>query len=154
MSRAEGRLVGGRYQLVEPIGRGGMGVVWRAHDQLLDREVAVKEVRYDSAMGDELSDLNRRTMREARAAGRLTHPNVVVVHDVIEEDDRPWIIMQLVTSRSLGQVIRRTARCPPSAPSRSACRSWTRCAPPIARACCTATSSPRTCCSPMTAGWS
>ncbi|WP_328709659.1 serine/threonine-protein kinase [Microbispora hainanensis] len=106
MSRAEGRLVGGRYQLVEPIGRGGMGVVWRAHDQLLDRAVAVKEVRYDSAMGDELSDLNRRTMREARAAGRLTHPNVVVVHDVIEEDDRPWIIMQLVPSRSLGQVIR------------------------------------------------
>ncbi|OPG07801.1 hypothetical protein [Microbispora sp. GKU 823] len=77
MSRAEGRLVGGRYQLMEPIGRGGMGVVWRAHDQLLDRAVAVKEVRYDSAMGDELSDLNRRTMREARAAGRLTHPNVV-----------------------------------------------------------------------------
>ncbi|MEV4461896.1 serine/threonine-protein kinase, partial [Microbispora sp. NPDC049633] len=106
MSRAEGRLVGGRYQLVEPIGRGGMGVVWRAHDELLDRAVAVKEVRYDSAMGDELSDLNRRTMREARAAGRLTHPNVVVVHDVIEEDDRPWIIMQLVPSRSLGQVIR------------------------------------------------
>src|SRR3954471_14290859 len=104
MSRSEARLVGGRYQLVEPIGRGGMGVVWRAHDQLLDRAVAVKEVRYDSAMGDELSDLNRRTMREARAAGRLTHPNVVVVHDVIEEDDRPWIIMQLVQSRSLGQV--------------------------------------------------
>ncbi|WP_169944879.1 serine/threonine-protein kinase [Microbispora sp. H11081] len=106
MSRAEGRLVGGRYQLLEPIGRGGMGVVWRAHDELLDRAVAVKEVRYDSAMGDQLSDLNRRTMREARAAGRLTHPNVVVVHDVIEEDDRPWIIMQLVASRSLGQVIR------------------------------------------------
>ncbi|MBO4272428.1 serine/threonine-protein kinase, partial [Microbispora triticiradicis] len=106
MARAESRLVGGRYQLMEPIGRGGMGVVWRAHDQLLDRPVAVKEVRYDSAMGDELSDLNRRTMREARAAGRLTHPNVVVVHDVIEEDDRPWIIMQLVQSRSLGQVIR------------------------------------------------
>ncbi|MEZ0071834.1 protein kinase domain-containing protein [Planotetraspora sp. GP83] len=106
MSQTEGRLVGGRYHLVEPIGRGGMGVVWRAHDELLDREVAVKEVRYDSAMGDELSDLNRRTMREARAAGRLTHPNVVVVHDVIEEDGRPWIIMQLVRSRSLGQVIR------------------------------------------------
>ncbi|ETK36436.1 serine/threonine-protein kinase, partial [Microbispora sp. ATCC PTA-5024] len=106
MARAEGRLVGGRYQLMEPIGRGGMGVVWRAHDRLLDRAVAVKEVRYDSAMGDELSDLNRRTMREARAAGRLTHPNVVVVHDVIEEDERPWIIMQLVQSRSLGQVIR------------------------------------------------
>ncbi|MGI5159548.1 protein kinase domain-containing protein [Microbispora sp. CA-102843] len=98
---------------MEPIGRGGMGVVWRAHDQLLDRAVAVKEVRYDSAMGDELSDLNRRTMREARAAGRLTHPNVVVVHDVIEEDDRPWIIMQLVPSRSLGQVIREDGPLPP-----------------------------------------
>ncbi len=106
MSHAGSRLVGGRYQLVEPIGRGGMGIVWRAHDELLDRAVAVKEVRYDSAMGDELDELNRRTMREARAAGRLTHPNVVVVHDVIEEDGRPWIIMQLVDSRSLGQVIR------------------------------------------------
>ncbi|GLW97324.1 serine/threonine-protein kinase [Microtetraspora sp. NBRC 16547] len=106
MAHAEGRLVGGRYHLIEPIGRGGMGIVWRAHDELLDRTVAVKEVRYDSAMGDQLDELNRRTMREARAAGRLTHPNVVVVHDVIEEDDRPWIIMQLVPSRSLGQVIR------------------------------------------------
>ncbi|TKK77318.1 hypothetical protein FDA94_37885 [Herbidospora galbida] len=106
MTNAEGRLVGGRYHLIEPIGRGGMGIVWRAHDELLDRAVAVKEVRYDSAMGDELPELNRRTMREARAAGRLTHPNVVVVHDVIEEDGRPWIIMQLVESRSLGQVIR------------------------------------------------
>lgn len=106
MTNAEGRLVGGRYHLREPIGRGGMGIVWRAHDELLDRAVAVKEVRYDSAMGDELPELNRRTMREARAAGRLTHPNVVVVHDVIEEDGRPWIIMQLVESRSLGQVIR------------------------------------------------
>ncbi|WP_066362133.1 serine/threonine-protein kinase [Herbidospora mongoliensis] len=106
MTNAEGRLVGGRYHLIEPIGRGGMGIVWRAHDELLDRAVAVKEVRYDSAMGDELPELNRRTMREARAAGRLSHPNVVVVHDVIEEDGRPWIIMQLVESRSLGQVIR------------------------------------------------
>ncbi|GII26700.1 protein kinase domain-containing protein [Planotetraspora mira] len=117
MPQAEGRLVGGRYHLEEPIGRGGMGVVWRAHDQLLDRAVAVKEVRYDSAMGDELSDLNRRTMREARAAGRLTHPNVVVVHDVIEEDGRPWIIMQLVTSRSLGQTIREDG---PLSPERTA----------------------------------
>ncbi|WP_433347861.1 protein kinase domain-containing protein [Microtetraspora malaysiensis] len=113
MAHAEGRLVGGRYHLIEPIGRGGMGIVWRAHDELLDRVVAVKEVRYDSAMGDQLDELNRRTMREARAAGRLTHPNVVVVHDVIEEDDRPWIIMQLVISRSLGQVIREDGRLSP-----------------------------------------
>ncbi|GAA0413459.1 hypothetical protein Acor_10950 [Acrocarpospora corrugata] len=91
-----------------------MGIVWKAHDELLDRTVAVKEVRYDSAMGDELEELNRRTMREARAAGRLTHPNVVVVHDVIEEDRRPWIIMQLVESRSLGQVIREDGPLPPA----------------------------------------
>ncbi|HEY9524727.1 MAG TPA: serine/threonine-protein kinase, partial [Thermopolyspora sp.] len=101
-----GRRIGGRYHLLESIGRGGMGIVWRAHDELLDRDVAVKEVRYNDAYGDELTELNRRTMREARAAGRLTHPNVVVVHDVIEEDGRPWIVMQLVASRSLGQVIR------------------------------------------------
>jgi hypothetical protein len=90
-----------------------MGIVWRAHDELLDRPVAVKEVRYNGAVGEELADLNRRTMREARAAGRLTHPNVVVVHDVIEEDGRPWIVMQLVPSRSLGQVIREEGPLPP-----------------------------------------
>ncbi|SDR10794.1 Serine/threonine protein kinase [Thermostaphylospora chromogena] len=101
-----GRVVAGRYHLISPIGRGGMGVVWSAHDDLLDRTVAVKEVRYASVLGDEVQELNRRTMREARAAARLTHPNVVVVHDVIEEDGRPWIVMQLVQSRSLGQVIR------------------------------------------------
>src|SRR5437868_5363807 len=101
-----GRHVAGRYHLKEPIGRGGMGIVWRAHDELLDREVAVKEVRYAAVTGEELATLNRRTMREARAAARFTHPNVIVVHDVIEEDDRPWIVMQLVPSRSLGQVIK------------------------------------------------
>ncbi|MBB5629318.1 serine/threonine-protein kinase [Sphaerisporangium krabiense] len=97
----------GRYQLEEPIGRGGMGVVWRAHDELLDRAVAVKEVRYPGDPDDdEVAELNRRTLREARAAGRLSHPNVVVVHDVIEEGGRPWIVMQLIESRSLGQVLR------------------------------------------------
>ncbi|MFI6295207.1 serine/threonine-protein kinase [Nonomuraea sp. NPDC050790] len=101
-----GRRIAGRYQLQEPIGKGGMGIVWRAHDELLDRTVAVKEVRYAAALGDEVQLLNRRTMREARAAARFEHPNVIVVHDVIEEDDRPWIVMQLVPSRSLGAVIK------------------------------------------------
>ncbi|MEV7967621.1 serine/threonine-protein kinase [Sphaerisporangium sp. NPDC088356] len=100
------RRVAGRYHLLEAIGRGGMGVVWLAHDELLDRPVAVKEVLYRAISEDDRVAFNRRTIREARAAGRLDHPSVVVVHDVIEEDGRPWIVMQLVRSRSLGEVLR------------------------------------------------
>ncbi len=111
--KPDGRRIAGRYQLQEPIGKGGMGIVWRAHDELLDRTVAVKEVRYAAALGDEVQLLNRRTMREARAAARFEHPNVIVVHDVIEEDDRPWIVMQLVESRSLGTVIKQDGPLPP-----------------------------------------
>ncbi|GGS53783.1 hypothetical protein GCM10010156_10650 [Planobispora rosea] len=109
----EGRRVAGRYHLLEPIGRGGMGVVWKAHDELLDRTVAVKEVRYSAALGEDVQTLNRRMMREARAAARLTHPNVVIVYDVIEENEQPWIVMQLVPSRSLGQVLREDGPLPP-----------------------------------------
>ncbi|GGS85991.1 protein kinase [Nonomuraea spiralis] len=111
--KQDGRRIAGRYQLQEPIGKGGMGIVWRAHDELLDRTVAVKEVRYAAALGDEVQLLNRRTMREARAAARFEHPNVIVVHDVIEEDGRPWIVMQLVQSRSLGAVIKQEGPLPP-----------------------------------------
>ncbi|MGW0482307.1 protein kinase domain-containing protein [Nonomuraea sp. NPDC003214] len=100
------RQVGNRYRLIEPIGEGGMGVVWRAHDQLLDRTVAIKEVRYTGVGDAQRAALNRRTIREARAAGRLDHPSVIVVHDVVEEDGRPWIVMQLVRSRSLAETIR------------------------------------------------
>ncbi|MEV4566555.1 protein kinase [Nonomuraea sp. NPDC049419] len=97
--------VSNRYRLVEPIGEGGMGVVWRAYDELLDRTVAIKEVRYTGVGDAKRAELNRRTIREARAAGRLDHPSVVVIHDVVEEDGRPWIVMQLVRSRSLARVI-------------------------------------------------
>jgi Serine/threonine protein kinase len=107
------RRLAGRYLLVEPIGRGGMGVVWRAHDELLDRVVAVKEVLYHALSQQDRERFNRRTIREARAAGRLAHPNVVVVHDVIEEDGRPWIVMQLVPARSLGEVIKTEGPLPP-----------------------------------------
>jgi serine/threonine protein kinase len=110
--KKDGRRIAGRYELLEPIGRGGMGIVWRAHDELLDRTVAVKEVRYAAALGEEVQLLNRRTMREARAAARFEHPNVIVVHDVIEEDGRPWIVMQLVQSRSLGTVIKQDGPLP------------------------------------------
>ncbi|MEU4224494.1 serine/threonine-protein kinase [Nonomuraea sp. NPDC026600] len=100
------RQVSNRYRLIEPLGEGGMGVVWRAYDELLDRTVAIKEVRYTGVGDDKRAELNRRTIREARAAGRLDHPSVIVIHDVVEEDGRPWIVMQLIRSRSLAEVIR------------------------------------------------
>ncbi|WP_440065039.1 protein kinase domain-containing protein [Streptosporangium sp. OZ121] len=107
------RKVAGRYRLLEHIGEGGMGIVWRAHDELLDRVVAVKEVRYRGVDEAARTDLNRRTIREARTAGRLDHPSVVIVHDVVEEDGRPWIVMQLVRSRSLGEIVRSGGPLPP-----------------------------------------
>ncbi|GAT64797.1 serine/threonine protein kinase [Planomonospora sphaerica] len=107
------RRVAGRYHLLEPIGEGGMGVVWRAHDELLDRVVAVKEVRYRGVDEKARSDLNQRTVREAKTAGRLDHPSVIIVHDVVEEGGRPWIVMQLVRSRSLGETVRERGPLPP-----------------------------------------
>jgi Protein kinase domain len=96
-----GRLVSGRYRLHEPIGRGAMGIVWRGRDELLDREVAVKEVRAAA----ENDSIYQRTLREAKAAARLNHPGVVTVFDVVEDDGSPWIVMELVQARSLDRVI-------------------------------------------------
>ncbi|WP_326828426.1 serine/threonine protein kinase [Streptosporangium sp. NBC_01810] len=107
------RKVAGRYRLLEHLGEGGMGIVWRAHDELLDRVVAVKEVRYRGVDEAARVDLNRRTIREARTAGRLDHPSVIIVHDVVEEEGRPWIVMQLVRSRSLGEIVRERGPLPP-----------------------------------------
>src|ERR1700751_3090431 len=109
-----GRVIAGRYRLIQPIGRGAMGVVWRATDQLLDREVAVKEVRLNPALGNvERDNAYKRTLREARTAARLSHRGVVTVYDVAEEDGRPWVGMELVPSRSLGQVRGTTVRMAP-----------------------------------------
>src|SRR5579859_6329166 len=101
-----GRVIAGRYNLQHPIGRGAMGVVWRARDQLLDRDVAVKEVVISALIGaDERRNAYQRTLREARTAVRLSHRGVVAVYDVAEEDGRPWIVMELVPSQSLDQVL-------------------------------------------------
>ncbi|MEU8519688.1 serine/threonine-protein kinase [Streptomyces sp. NBC_01216] len=95
-------MLAGRYRLGETIGRGGMGKVWRAHDEVLHRTVAVKELTAGRfvAEADRLV-LHARTQKEARAAARITHPGVVTVHDVLEHDDRPWIVMQYVDGPSL-----------------------------------------------------
>lgn len=102
-----GRLLAGRYRVLAQLGRGGMGVVWRAVDEVLGREVAVKELRtYTDAAGPELADLRVRMQREARAAARVRHPGVVAVHDVAEVDGRPLIVMELVEGPSLDDVLR------------------------------------------------
>jgi eukaryotic-like serine/threonine-protein kinase len=109
-----GRRVAGRYRLMEPIGRGAMGIVWRGRDEVLARDVAVKEVQLTSrASPSDAEALYQRTLREARTAAQLSHPNVVTVFDVVEDDGSPWIVMELVDARSLDQVIAEEGPLPP-----------------------------------------
>ncbi|WP_414168202.1 serine/threonine-protein kinase [Streptoverticillium reticulum] len=103
-----GRLIAGRYRLLERIGRGGMGTVWRAEDELLARQVAVKRLHVSPGLDDEdLATLYERTRREARSAARINHPNVVVVHDVVDDAGLPCIVMEYVPSTTLGDVLKR-----------------------------------------------
>ncbi|MFJ6573070.1 protein kinase [Streptomyces sp. NPDC091292] len=96
------RVIAGRYRLQERLGRGGMGIVWRAADQLLDRDVAVKELIPDLSLSDDDARQQReRSLREARAVARLRHPHLVVVHDVVEHEERPYIVMELIEGGSL-----------------------------------------------------
>jgi serine/threonine protein kinase len=114
MPMGEGSVLGRRYRLVAQIGRGGMGRVWRAHDDLLHREVAVKEVLFPPGLtSSERAVLYERTLREARSAARLSHRGIVTVHDVVEEDGRPWIVMEYVRARSLQEVIDQEGALPP-----------------------------------------
>ncbi|MEU4997651.1 serine/threonine-protein kinase [Streptomyces sp. NPDC021622] len=101
-----GRLIAGRYRLLSKLGHGGMGTVWRAKDETVDREVAVKEPRIPDHLPErERANAFERMRREARAAARLDHPAVVNVHDVAVEDGQPWIVMELVQGRSLGAAL-------------------------------------------------
>lgn len=101
-----GRLLGGRYRLVTRLGHGGMGTVWRAHDEVVDRDVAVKEPRLPKDVAErQRAMVHERMRREARAAARIAHPSVVTIHDVVIEDGQPWLVMELVRGESLADVL-------------------------------------------------
>ncbi|MFG2533345.1 serine/threonine-protein kinase [Streptomyces sp. NPDC048516] len=103
----EGRLIAGRYRLTEHVGRGGMGTVWRAVDEVLGRQVALKRLHTQPHLADdELATLYERTRREARSAARITHPNVIVVHDVVDDDGRPCIVMEYVPPPTLSELLK------------------------------------------------
>ncbi|MGH3566811.1 MAG: protein kinase domain-containing protein [Pseudonocardia sp.] len=102
----DGRIGDGRYRLHEQLGSGGMGVVWRATDELLDRQVAIKRIRLD---GDPAALTRQRMLREARIAARLHHPHIVTIFDVLTVQDEPWLVMEYLPSESLSDVLDRGA---------------------------------------------
>jgi eukaryotic-like serine/threonine-protein kinase len=111
---AADRVVADRYTLKAPLGRGGMGVVWHAHDAVLDRAVAVKEVVLPPTMPDEeRRAAHARVRREARAAARLNHPGAVTLYDVVQDQGHPFIVMELVPASTLADLVRTGGPLPP-----------------------------------------
>ncbi|SDP32871.1 protein kinase domain-containing protein [Lentzea jiangxiensis] len=116
------RLIGSRYQVKKKIGQGAMGVVWQAYDEQLQRVVAAKELLALDGVDDVKVERSKvRAMREARLAARLEHPNAIRVYDVVEDDGRPWLIMEYLPSRSLAAVIAEQGTLPPREVARIGC---------------------------------
>ena len=107
----QARVVAGRYELIRPLGRGGMGAVWLGKDVLAGREVAVKELRPPDGSGEDERDVFRkRALQEARSAARLAHQNAVTLHDIVPAtaaDDAVYLIMEYVDGATLAQVVQR-----------------------------------------------
>ena len=100
-------MVAGRYRLRSVLGAGSMGTVWSAYDEFLHRPVAVKEMKLPPGVPTSQADeLRERTLREARAIAVLSHPNVIILHDVARENDQPFVVMELLPSRSLAHILR------------------------------------------------
>ncbi|MEE1942743.1 serine/threonine-protein kinase [Streptomyces sp. TRM 70361] len=109
------RLLADRYRLTAELGRGEVGVVWQAHDEALGRQVAVKEIRAaDELAPDEVRRLYTRLEQEAMTAGRISHRNATTVHNVVVEDGRLWIVMELVRGLSLKDVLAAEGSVPPA----------------------------------------
>ncbi|WP_323181810.1 serine/threonine-protein kinase [Streptomyces sp. NBC_00424] len=103
----------GRYRLMQRVGRGGMGTVWRAEDELLGRQVAVKKLHVPPHVPDDtVRTLHERARREARSAARIAHPHVIVVHDVVDDDGLPCIVMEYVPSITLDEAVKRRGALP------------------------------------------
>jgi hypothetical protein len=112
---AADRLIANRYALSAPLGRGGMGVVWRAHDAVLGREVAIKEVVFPGTMPEqERRPARARVLREARAAARLNHPAAVTLYDVVQDQGGTFIVMELVNAPTLADLVREEGPLPPA----------------------------------------
>lgn len=108
-------LVADRYQLRDQLGHGGMGRVWLARDEMLDRDVAIKEVAPPTNLSaEEAGQLRALIDREARAAARINHPNVVKIFDVLQTAQWPWLIMEYVPSASLQRVVQHEGPMPPA----------------------------------------
>jgi hypothetical protein len=114
-NRLAHQVVADRYELLESVGRGGFGVVWRACDTLLQRHVAVKEIHIPGFLDEEdRSGLRDKVLHEARAAARLDHPGAVTVFDVIDDEGNPVIVMELVEAPNLSELVAERGPLPPA----------------------------------------
>ncbi|MFE0175501.1 protein kinase [Streptomyces sp. NPDC059002] len=114
-----GELIAGRYRITARLGRGGMGTVWRAQDELLGRDVAVKELHVDAGLSQLDAERQReRTLREARSVAQVKHPGILVLHDVVRHDEQPWLVMELIDGRSLADRIAADGPLPPAEAAR------------------------------------
>ncbi|MFE3247497.1 protein kinase [Streptomyces sp. NPDC059209] len=116
---SHGDLIAGRYRITKPLGRGGMGTVWRADDELLGRAVAVKELHVNAGLSPAEAENRRgRTLREARSVAQVKHPGVLVLHDIVQHDAQPWLVMELIDGCSLADRIVEEGPVPPAEAAR------------------------------------